>query len=246
MSFKKLSSISLTDQFVNELQRMILSGELKAGDQLPPERELAETMGVSLAVVNNGVRRLQERGFLHVAPRKGVFVADYLREGNINTLEAVLEYGEDYYSRDIISALVAFRRSFEAPVTVTACEICTSENLAYIEDAVTRFHAETDADALGELAFEVHRSIAAASENVVYALIIASFRPIYVSSYRTALGLEDRAPIDMFFDNLLDCVREHDGERAQTILLKTIDTWEQMFGATYSEGAPYRAEQTDS
>lgn len=241
MAFKKLSSISLTDQFVGELQRMILSSELKAGDQLPSERELAETMGVSLAVVNNGVRRLQERGFLRVIPRKGVYVADYLREGNISTLEAVLEYGEDYYSKDIISALVAFRRSFEVPVTMTACEICTEENLAYIEDAVARFHAETDADTLSELAFEIHRSVVVASENLVYALLVASFRPIYVSSYRTALGLEDRIPIDEFFDNLLGCVREHDAKRAQTILLGSIDNWEQTFGSTYSEGARYRA-----
>ena len=55
MEFAKLSAPSLKDLFVQQLQGMILSDELPMGTQLPPERELAQQMQVSRAVVNGGL-----------------------------------------------------------------------------------------------------------------------------------------------------------------------------------------------
>ena len=82
MAFRELVSPSLTELFVKELEGMILSGELLPGQKLPPEREMAKRMKVSLAVVNGGITRLSAKGFLRVVPRKGTFVADYIRDGS--------------------------------------------------------------------------------------------------------------------------------------------------------------------
>ena len=61
MEFAKLSAPSLKDLFVQQLQGMILSDELPMGTQLPPERELAQQMQVSRAVVNGGLAELAQR-----------------------------------------------------------------------------------------------------------------------------------------------------------------------------------------
>ena len=58
MQFQKISTPSLKDLFVKELENKILSGELKVGDKLPSERELASSMQVSRAVVNAGIAEL--------------------------------------------------------------------------------------------------------------------------------------------------------------------------------------------
>ena len=52
MELQKISSPSLKELFVEQLEDMILSGKLKVGEKLPPERQLAEQMQVSRAVVN--------------------------------------------------------------------------------------------------------------------------------------------------------------------------------------------------
>ena len=72
MEFEKLVSPSLKDLFINHIEAMILSGELQVGQQLPPERQLAQSMGVSRAVVNSGIAELEHRGFLEVRPRGDV------------------------------------------------------------------------------------------------------------------------------------------------------------------------------
>ena len=59
MGFEKLNSMSLTELFVQQLEDMILSGELEPGEQLPPARELAAQMGVSRPVVTAGLIELE-------------------------------------------------------------------------------------------------------------------------------------------------------------------------------------------
>ena len=81
MLFKKLSAPSLKELFVAELEGMILSGKLEIGAKLPPERELAESMQVSRAVVNSGLDEMEKKGFLVVKPRIGTFVAAEIFNG---------------------------------------------------------------------------------------------------------------------------------------------------------------------
>ena len=71
MEFQKLSSPSLRELFVEQLEHMILSGKLKIGEKLPPERQLAEMMQVSRAVVNGGLTDLEKNGFIITKPRSG-------------------------------------------------------------------------------------------------------------------------------------------------------------------------------
>ncbi|MDE6980403.1 MAG: GntR family transcriptional regulator, partial [Lachnospiraceae bacterium] len=92
MEFQKISSPSLRELFVNQFEELILSGKLKIGEKLPPERQLAEEMQVSRAVVNSGIRELEKKGFLTVKSRSGTFVADYRQKGTIDTLLAIMNY----------------------------------------------------------------------------------------------------------------------------------------------------------
>ena len=65
MEFQRISSPSLRELFVKQLQHLILSDKLKIGEKLPPERQLAESMHVSRAVVNGGISDLEKE---HLIP----------------------------------------------------------------------------------------------------------------------------------------------------------------------------------
>ena len=77
MGYTKISAPSLTDLFVQQIEHMILSGELAVGEQLPPARELSLKMGVSRPVISAGLVELEKLGFVDVVPRQGVYVCDY-------------------------------------------------------------------------------------------------------------------------------------------------------------------------
>ena len=109
MKFERLSAPTLKSLFVSQLQDKILSGEIPIGTALPSERELAAQMQVSRAVVNSGLAELAEEGFLEIQPRKGTFVSDYRRNGNISTLIALMEYHGGRLGRQEIRSILEIR-----------------------------------------------------------------------------------------------------------------------------------------
>ena len=95
MKFKAINTLSIKELFISQIEEMILSGELKPGDKLPTERELADEMNISKTIVHDGIRELARIGFLDVISRKGIYVADYTFTGNLETLLAVIRYRGD-------------------------------------------------------------------------------------------------------------------------------------------------------
>src|SRR5262245_56810311 len=61
---------------VQQLRDMIHRGELRSGDRLPPERDLAKLLGVSRPTLRAGIRSLSALGVLQSRQGAGTFVVD--------------------------------------------------------------------------------------------------------------------------------------------------------------------------
>lgn len=82
MTFGKLVAPSMKEMFVERLAGMILSGELKLGDRLPSEREIAKDMGMGKTVVHDGITELARLGFVAVMLfEKGLSRLAFCRSG---------------------------------------------------------------------------------------------------------------------------------------------------------------------
>jgi len=75
MQFEKLNVPSAYQVVSRELRRLIVSGELKTGDQLPAETELAEQFGVNRSTVREGIRQLENEGLVSRRGRKRLTVS---------------------------------------------------------------------------------------------------------------------------------------------------------------------------
>ena len=72
MKFKAINTLSIKELFISQIEEMILSGELKPGDKLPTERELADEMNISKTIVHDGIRELARIGFLQEDMKKAL------------------------------------------------------------------------------------------------------------------------------------------------------------------------------
>lgn len=160
---------------------------------------MAKRMKVSLAVVNGGITRLSAKGFLRVVPRKGTFVADYIRDGNISTLEAILEYSENYFRSDLLDAIIDLRKTCEGRVLEQACRNRTEAQLETLASLLTVFDRAEDYTEKSEIAFSFHHEVSIASGNMVYPLIFSTFRRVYRSFYYTMFTIQEPAPAGMSF-----------------------------------------------
>ena len=90
VSFEKLDSASLIDSIRGALLGKILSGELRPGDRLPAERDMAAQLGVSRSSLHHAVLQLETQGFLEIEPRRGTVVADYRKHPTPSSLSALV------------------------------------------------------------------------------------------------------------------------------------------------------------
>ena len=153
MEFEKLVSPSLKDLFITHIEAMILSGELPVGQQLPPERQLAQSMGVSRAVVNSGVAELERRGFLEVRPRVGTFVTDYRRAGTLDTLKSIMTDNRGRLRNEEIRSILEIRDALDklAAAGIIAC--ASEEDIAALFRAAETIREAGDNRHAAEAAF---------------------------------------------------------------------------------------------
>jgi GntR family transcriptional repressor for pyruvate dehydrogenase complex len=68
--------LKLSDSIIDQIETLILEGALKPGDQLPPEREFAEKLGVSRPSLREALLKLEARGLVTTRRGGGYAVSD--------------------------------------------------------------------------------------------------------------------------------------------------------------------------
>lgn len=99
------------EAYVEEhLLKEILNGALLPMTLLKPERELAESLGVSRPVVHKAIIRLEARGLVTIVPRKGVWVNDYRLSAKLGILESIYDLYHEGINRELNLSMLAFIR----------------------------------------------------------------------------------------------------------------------------------------
>lgn len=178
MIFKKLSAPSLKELFISELEGMILSGKLEIGAKLPPERELAESMQVSRAVVNSGIAEMEKKGFLLVKPRIGTFVADYRKYGTTDTLVSIMHYNGGMLRDKEVRSVLEVRILFMNLAATLAIDNATDAEIQGLEKYVTALGNCIDAEEAASLIFKLSHELAFISGNTLLPLFFISFRDL--------------------------------------------------------------------
>ena len=175
MEFEKLISPSLKELFISNIEAKILSGELPVGQQLPPERQLAQSMGLTRAVVNRGTVALATRGFLDVRPRVGTFVADYRRAGTMETLKSIMTYNRGRLRNEEIRSILEVRDALDKLAVADIIPHVTELDNMLLLEKVEAIRQARDNRQAAEAAFAFQHELAMLSGNTLLPLIFRSF-----------------------------------------------------------------------
>ena len=218
MGFNKINALSLTDLFVQQIENMILSGELAVGEQLPPARELSIRMGVSRPVISAGLVELEKLGFVEVRPRQGVYVCDYRRKGSMETLVAIMRYNGGALRKNEVRSLLETREAMESLCVKLVCERVSTRELEQLSPILDGIRDAKNPEEAAEQTFVFHHELAVLSGNVLMPLLYHSFHPqgVYLwSMYCKRSGIQQLYQIKLsLYSALLN--RDVDSAMAQT------------------------------
>jgi GntR family transcriptional repressor for pyruvate dehydrogenase complex len=153
----------LTMQVVDHVRSLVASGELKPGDRLPPERELARNLKISRSSLRAGIGFLAAMGVLKSRHGAGTFIASgppALDSSSLTVLGAL----HNFLPWQMFEA----RLVIEANVAALAAERATGEHIAELAEEVAEMYAAID-DPQEYLIHDVrfHRTIARAAGNPI-------------------------------------------------------------------------------
>ena len=215
--FGKIIAPSLKEVCVQEILTRILSGELKPGDRLPPERELAEAMGISRSSVNHGIMELEAMGFLSITPRRGTVVNDYRTHPTPQSLAAVMRYSRAEMEQSLFSDLMATRLLIEVESARLACRNIYDTTLKKMQLLVNELAQEPKDPT--EILYRFHYLLTAASGNSVYSMIYRGFETVLCTLIRQHYSMrgEDIKESARLHGELLNAIIRKDEKAAQEL-----------------------------
>ena len=168
--YKIIRASRLYEQIVQQVEDSIQKGALKPGDQLPPERELAEQFGVSRTAVREAVKTLREKGMVEAYPGRGTFITDGSSYTMKQSLDRLMKSGNEGFP-----ALAEVREILEPEIAALATGRADAEDLAAMRQQVaTMDAAKRDPEAYIEADLDFHLALAEAAGNPIILSLIDS------------------------------------------------------------------------
>ena len=127
------------ERVISYIKDGILKGELKQGEKLPPERELAEQLGVGRNSVREALRMLGLMGFISSTQGAGNFVSCNVEKNLSESTQMMLLLGATDYRQ--VSEL---RQGLESEAVRLATQRITPAQLSELEDIVWKLRDEED------------------------------------------------------------------------------------------------------
>jgi GntR family transcriptional regulator, transcriptional repressor for pyruvate dehydrogenase complex len=186
--FEAVKKTKLYEKIAQQIKEMMRYGQLKPGDKLPPERELAERFQVSRSSLRDAIRMLEVMGL--VAPRQGegTVVCEVSAESLMSPLSSML-----LHKRELVSELLDLRRMIEPPLAARAATRSTAAEISRMESILKRQKLKVDR---GELAVEedseFHYAIAEAAKNTVVLKVVDVFMDLLRESRARSLQVQGR------------------------------------------------------
>jgi GntR family transcriptional repressor for pyruvate dehydrogenase complex len=152
----------LYEQIVQQVEDSILKGQLKPGDQLPAERDLAQRFGVSRTAVREAVKTLREKGLVEAYSGRGTFVTNGTSQAIRHSLDLMIRINQQEGSAN----LAELRLVLEPEIAGLAADRIEEQLLTTMREAVAVMDRNLrDPDAYVEADLDFHLALAEAAGN---------------------------------------------------------------------------------
>ncbi len=224
---------SRKEECVSRLEEWILSGDLQVGQRLPPERVLAAEWSISRPVLHEAIVDIQGKGLVRIVPRHGVYVNDFRTSGSVPMLSSLIAYSGNSDTPAFVQSLFELRMMLECETARLAALHRTDAQVQSLYALADAFIPSAPPENLIPLVFTFNHMIALASQNLIYPLIINSFKDVYYKFSSFFLqhyhDPQTIAWIRSAYRGITAAIEDHDSEKAGQRMQVLISTGEAMY-----------------
>jgi GntR family transcriptional repressor for pyruvate dehydrogenase complex len=218
--FRPVGKPRVAEEIVQQLRGLILRGEYAVGDKLPPERKLAEELGVNRASLREAIKSLEHMGLVKTRQGDGTRVLDFMQTAGVELISHLIPQSgagaEGMPNMPVLVDVLEFRRWFGRESARLAAERATEADVKAIEALIDKAaDPEIDPGELLKLDFELYVALTNAAKNAVMRLLINTMRPA-VMNYAGFFAAFNASPqaVRKHHRDLLKAIVGKDGDAA--------------------------------
>lgn len=222
ISFQPIRPRKISEEIAEQIKLLISQGELKPGERLPSERELAGMLGVSRPSVREAIMVLEAMGFLESRQGGGTFVRALTETSITDPLARLIE------DRDprLLRSLAEVRMGLESWSAYLAAQRATAPEIAEMRRTYAIMEEQAAQGGWGaDIDAEFHYAITAASQNSVQMHVLDSIHSLFHTSVQVALmefyrqeGLVERLLTQ--HREIMEAIIAREPERARTKMME--------------------------
>ncbi|MEU1216880.1 FadR/GntR family transcriptional regulator [Streptomyces sp. NPDC005791] len=218
--------MAVTDEAIEKIKGMIVSGALAPGDRLPKESELAAELGLSRNSLREAVRALSLIRILDVRQGDGTYVTSLDPQLLLEALSFVVDFHRD----DTVLEFFAVRRILEPAATGMAALRITEDQLDALGAQLDALGPDPSVEALVAGDLEFHRSIVRSCGNAVLCSLLDGLSgPTTRARVWRGLTQEDAVSRTLREHRaILAALRDRDAEAARswaTVHVASVEQW---------------------
>ncbi|MEO8956999.1 MAG: FadR/GntR family transcriptional regulator [Ktedonobacteraceae bacterium] len=232
-----IHSAKVFERVAEQIEKRILDGELRKGDRLPTERELAEQFRVSRTAVREAMKILAQKGLVDMRPGRGTIVIDGASAAMQNSIGLMmkLKLGEIGGS----DSLVEFRTILEIEIAALAAARTTEKEISVMRLAIDAMDQSlNDADAFIVADNIFHEALAQATQNALIIILINSIVNL-LSEQRKQIFEVEGGPQrgQIHHRRILESIIRRDPEAARAAMRSHLQqVREDVYAATVQKG----------
>ncbi|MFJ6558497.1 FadR/GntR family transcriptional regulator [Streptomyces sp. NPDC091412] len=218
--------MAVTDEAIEKIKGMIVSGALRPGDRLPKESELAAELGLSRNSLREAVRALSLIRILDVRQGDGTYVTSLDPQLLLEALGFVVDFHRD----DTMLEFLAVRRILEPAATAMAASRISEEQLDVLEARLDALGGDPSVEELVACDLEFHRGIGRGCGNSVLCSLLDGLSGPATRA-RVWRGLDRRDAVGRTLREhraILGALRDRDAEAARswaTVHIASVEQW---------------------
>lgn len=208
--------VALTDQAIVRIKEMILAGELRPGDRLPPEKELSERLGLSRSSLREAVKALEIIHVLDVRRGDGTYVTSLKPE----LLLGAMSFVADIHQDSSVLELFAVRRILEPAAAALATTRARPADVVRLRALLGEVGAGTPVDDLVAHDLVFHRSVCELSGNAYLTSLLDSLSGSTLRA-RVWRGLTEEGSVERTLTEhraIVDAIESGDAELVRSLV----------------------------
>lgn len=234
--FKPIRPKKISEEIVSQIKELITIGELKPGERIPSERELAQMLGVSRPSVREAIMVLDAMGLLEARQGGGTYVRSLTAAALSDPLTVMVEENPA-----LLHALVEVRMGLETWSSYLAAQRASASEIEHLGKLFATMEKQAGQGGWdAEVDSQFHYAITAATHNTLQMHVLNTIHSLFHKTIQVALTefYRKEGMIELLLDQhraIYQAIAEGQPEQAREAMLRHISLVEDKMSELLTE-----------